>query len=68
MMKRFDGYNRSDYYTPRTSREAFGMQARGEDFLTDSKVVFDKVHWGDVAVVCLCLVVSVYIIFFGWGV
>lgn len=60
-------YRSQDYRTPRTSREAFGMQVRSEDFVTDSHGVRDKTNWGDVAVVCLCLVVSVYIIFFGWG-
>jgi len=61
-------YRSQDYSTPRTSREAFGMQARDEDFVTFSHGVHDKTKWKDVAMVFIALVVAVYIMFFGWGV
>lgn len=61
-------YRSQDYRTPRTSREAFGMQARDEDFVTFGHGVHDKTRWKDVGMVCLVLVVAVYVMFFGWGV
>ena len=60
-------YRSQDYSTPRTSREAFGMQAKSEDFVTLSHGVHDKTKWEDVAVFFVCLIVVVYIMFFGWG-
>jgi hypothetical protein len=60
-------YKSQDYSTPRTSREAFGMQVRSEDFVTFSHGVRDKTRWEDVAVFFGCLLVAVYIMFFGLG-
>jgi hypothetical protein len=60
-------FRRGDFYFARTSREAFGIEAKRGDFLSEREVVQDETNWGDVAVVCLCIVVSIYIMFFGWG-
>ena len=60
-------YRRNDYYMPRSSREAFGVQVYDEDLVTFGHVVHIKTNWGDVAVVALCLVVAVGFMFFGFG-
>lgn len=60
-------YKSQDYSTPRTSREVFGMQAKSEDFVTCRHGVRDKTRWEDVAVFFCCLLVAVYIMFFGLG-
>lgn len=54
-MKRFDGYNRSDFHYARTAREAFGSEF-------ESNEVSSK---GEIVVIVISLVIAVYVLFFG---
>lgn len=56
-------YKRRDYYFARTSQEAFGVQAKPEDFVTDSHVVHDEPTWVEVSIACLFVLGLVYVSF-----
>lgn len=64
--KKWEGvdYKNKDFHYARNSKEAFGRQLRREDFENESK-------WadvGDILVFVVCLVIAVYLMFFGWGI
>lgn len=64
--KKWEGvdYKSKDFHYARTSQEAFGKRLSSKDFENESK-------WadvGDIAVVVVCLVIAVYLMFFGWGI
>ena len=61
-------YRSQDYRTPRTSREAFGMQVRDEDFVTFSHGVGDSAQWDKVIGVVSFVGLIFYVVLIFWGV
>lgn len=57
----FNQHDSKHYHFPRTSREAFGRPLISEDF--DGEAFDNEVHKGDRAVVVVCIVIAVCIIF-----
>jgi len=57
-------YKRRDYYFARTSQEAFGAQAKPEDFVTDGHIVQSDPTWVEVTVACLFVLGCVYASFY----
>ncbi len=47
-IERFNGYNRHDYYYPRSSREAFGSNYEADEVIKEE-------HWWDVVVCAVVL-------------
>ena len=62
--KKWEGveYRSKDFNYPRSSREVFGRNLTSADFGNDKSKWADV---GDIAVVVVCLVIAVYLMFFG---
>lgn len=54
MNERYDGYNRGDYYYPRSTREAFGHRLSKEDIEWEKQ----GASW-DMVVGIVCMVIGV---------
>ena len=61
-------YKSQDYSTPRTSREAFGMQVRSEDFVTFGHDVRRSAQWDKVIGVVSFVGLILYVVLIFWGV
>jgi hypothetical protein len=57
----FNQHDSKHYHFPRTSREAFGRALTDDDFAGEA---FDtEVHKGDKAVVVVCIIIAICILF-----